>query len=77
MARTHTTAALGRVLEAERPKAAIVFCRTRLDVDAVTENGELGVGDECGHLHQRVVAEIQPRHLTVDPHQSVAHDDSP
>jgi ATP-dependent RNA helicase DeaD len=35
--RTHTTAALGRVLEAERPKAAIVFCRTRLEVDAVTE----------------------------------------
>jgi ATP-dependent RNA helicase DeaD len=35
--RMHTTAALGRVLEAERPKAAIVFCRTRLDVDAVTE----------------------------------------
>jgi ATP-dependent RNA helicase DeaD len=35
--RTHTTAALGRVLEAERPKAAIVFCRTRADVDAVTE----------------------------------------
>jgi ATP-dependent RNA helicase DeaD len=35
--RSHTTAALGRVLEAERPKAAIVFCRTRLDVDAVTE----------------------------------------
>jgi len=35
--RTHTTAALGRVLEAERPTAAIVFCRTRLDVDSVTE----------------------------------------
>jgi ATP-dependent RNA helicase DeaD len=35
--RSHTTAALGRVLEAERPRAAIVFCRTRLDVDAVTE----------------------------------------
>jgi ATP-dependent RNA helicase DeaD len=35
--RSHTTAALGRVLEAERPKAAIVFCRTRLEVDAVTE----------------------------------------
>ncbi|TQM37284.1 DEAD/DEAH box helicase [Pseudonocardia cypriaca] len=35
--RSHTTAALGRVLEAERPTAAIVFCRTRLDVDAVTE----------------------------------------
>jgi ATP-dependent RNA helicase DeaD len=37
VARNHTTAALGRVLEAERPTAAIVFCRTRLDVDAVTE----------------------------------------
>ncbi|MDN5751422.1 MAG: DEAD/DEAH box helicase, partial [Pseudonocardia sp.] len=37
VARSHTTAALGRVLEAERPTAAIVFCRTRLDVDAVTE----------------------------------------
>jgi len=35
--RTHTTAALGRVLEAERPKAAIVFCRTRLEVDSLTE----------------------------------------
>ncbi len=35
--RSHTTAALGRVLEAERPTAAIVFCRTRLDVDSVTE----------------------------------------
>ncbi len=35
--RSHTTAALGRVLEAERPRSAIVFCRTRLDVDTVTE----------------------------------------
>jgi ATP-dependent RNA helicase DeaD len=35
--RTHTTGALGRVLEAERPTAAIIFCRTRVDVDAVTE----------------------------------------
>ncbi|GEL21463.1 DEAD-box ATP-dependent RNA helicase CshA [Pseudonocardia sulfidoxydans NBRC 16205] len=35
--RTHTTAALGRILELERPTAAIVFCRTRADVDAVTE----------------------------------------
>ena len=35
--RSHTTAALGRVLESERPTAAIVFCRTRADVDAVTE----------------------------------------
>jgi ATP-dependent RNA helicase DeaD len=35
--RTHTTTALGRILELERPTAAIVFCRTRADVDAVTE----------------------------------------
>ena len=35
--RTHTTAALARVLELERPRSAIVFCRTRADVDAVTE----------------------------------------
>jgi ATP-dependent RNA helicase DeaD len=36
--RSHTTAALGRVLELERPRSAIVFCRTRADVDAVTES---------------------------------------
>ncbi|MDQ4119784.1 MAG: DEAD/DEAH box helicase [Actinomycetota bacterium] len=35
--RSHVTTALGRVLEMERPSAAIVFCRTRADVDAVTE----------------------------------------
>jgi ATP-dependent RNA helicase DeaD len=35
--RTHTTAALARVLELERPRSAIVFCRTRADVDSVTE----------------------------------------
>ncbi len=35
--RSHVTVALGRVLEMERPTAAIVFCRTRADVDAVTE----------------------------------------
>nr|WP_243653872.1 DEAD/DEAH box helicase [Pseudonocardia endophytica] len=35
--RSHVTTALGRVLEMERPTAAIVFCRTRADVDAVTE----------------------------------------
>ena len=35
--RSHVTVALGRVLEMEQPTAAIVFCRTRADVDAVTE----------------------------------------
>ncbi|WP_432503096.1 DEAD/DEAH box helicase [Kineococcus arenarius] len=36
--RAHKTAALGRVLDVEAPSAAIVFCRTREQVDAVTES---------------------------------------
>ncbi|NDL55859.1 DEAD/DEAH box helicase [Phytoactinopolyspora mesophila] len=35
--RAHKPAALGRVLDIEAPTAAIVFCRTRQDVDEVTE----------------------------------------
>ncbi|MGX6600843.1 DEAD/DEAH box helicase [Micromonosporaceae bacterium Da 78-11] len=37
VARPHKTAALGRVLDVEAPTAAIVFCRTREEVDQVTE----------------------------------------
>ncbi len=37
VARPHKTAALGRVLDVEAPAAAIVFCRTREEVDQVTE----------------------------------------
>jgi ATP-dependent RNA helicase DeaD len=37
VARAHKTAALGRVLDVEAPTAAIVFCRTREEVDQVTE----------------------------------------
>jgi len=36
-ARSQKAAALGRVLEFEGPKSAIVFCRTRLEVDSLTE----------------------------------------
>ena len=36
-AREHKIAALGRVLEFEDPKSAIVFCRTRLEVDELTD----------------------------------------
>src|SRR6185312_1405179 len=36
-ARNQKAAALGRVLEFEGPKSAIVFCRTRLEVDSLTE----------------------------------------
>ncbi len=35
--RTHKMAALGRVLDIEHPTSAIVFCRTRTEVDALTE----------------------------------------
>jgi len=37
VARAHKTAALGRILDVEAPAAAIVFCRTREEVDQVTE----------------------------------------
>jgi ATP-dependent RNA helicase DeaD len=35
--RPHKLAALGRVLDLESPEAALVFCRTRNDVDELTE----------------------------------------
>ncbi|GIF14911.1 DEAD/DEAH box helicase [Actinoplanes teichomyceticus] len=38
VARAHKTAALGRVLDVEMPGAAIVFCRTREEVEEVTES---------------------------------------
>ena len=37
VAREHKIAALGRVLDFEAPKSAIVFCRTRVEVDEVTD----------------------------------------
>ena len=37
VARPHKNAALGRVLDFEGPKSAIVFCRTRIEVDELTE----------------------------------------
>jgi ATP-dependent RNA helicase DeaD len=37
VARGHKRAALGRVLDMESPTAALVFCRTRLEVDDLTE----------------------------------------
>ncbi|PPK92324.1 ATP-dependent RNA helicase DeaD [Kineococcus xinjiangensis] len=36
--RAHKTAALGRVLDMESPTSALVFCRTREEVDTVTES---------------------------------------
>ena len=37
VARAHKAAALGRVLDVESPAAALVFCRTRDEVDQLTE----------------------------------------
>ena len=37
VARAHKSAALGRVLDIEAPTAALVFCRTRIEVDQLTE----------------------------------------
>ncbi len=38
VARGHKRAALGRVLDLESPTAALVFCRTRLEVDDLTDS---------------------------------------
>ena len=37
VARAHKPAALGRILDVEAPTAALVFCRTRTEVDQLTE----------------------------------------
>ncbi|MEZ5097012.1 MAG: hypothetical protein R2731_13480 [Nocardioides sp.] len=51
----------------------------RLDdqVDAVAEDGQLGVGDQRGDLDERVGPQVQAGHLAVDPHQSVVHEMHP
>lgn len=48
--RGHKPAALGRVLDLEMPTAAVVFCRTRGDVDQLTENLN-GRGHRAEALH--------------------------
>jgi ATP-dependent RNA helicase DeaD len=37
VARSHKTASLGRILDVEQPTSAIIFCRTRNEVDEVSE----------------------------------------
>ena len=49
VARPQKAAALGRVLELERPKSAIVFCRTRVDVDTLA-----GMLNAHGHRAQAI-----------------------
>jgi ATP-dependent RNA helicase DeaD len=50
VARAHKPAALGRVLDVEGPAAALVFCRTRNEVDELTETLK-GRGYRAEALH--------------------------
>ncbi len=47
---THKAAALGRILEIEQPESAIVFCRTRVEVDQLTVT-MTGRGHRAEALH--------------------------
>jgi ATP-dependent RNA helicase DeaD len=50
VSRAHKPAALGRILDIEEPTAAIVFCRTRTEVDQLTETMN-GRGYRAEALH--------------------------
>ena len=58
--RAHKPAALGRVLDVESPSAAIVFCRTRLEVDSLTESLN-GRGYRAEGLHGGMSQEQRDR----------------
>jgi ATP-dependent RNA helicase DeaD len=58
--RAHKPAALGRVLDVESPEAAIVFCRTRNEVDELTETMN-GRGYRAEALHGGMSQEQRDR----------------
>ncbi len=58
--RAHKPAALGRVLDVEAPAAAIVFCRTRDEVDQLTEHLN-GRGYRAEGLHGGMTQEQRDR----------------
>ncbi len=60
VARAHKPAALGRVLDVESPTAAIVFCRTRDEVDTLTETLN-GRGYRAEALHGGMTQEQRDR----------------
>jgi ATP-dependent RNA helicase DeaD len=60
VARAHKPAALGRVLDVEAPAAAIVFCRTREEVDQLTETLN-GRGYRAEALHGGMSQEQRDR----------------
>jgi ATP-dependent RNA helicase DeaD len=61
--RAHKPAALGRVLDVESPSAAIVFCRTRDEVDRLTETLN-GRGYRAEALHGGMSQEQRDRVMT-------------
>jgi ATP-dependent RNA helicase DeaD len=60
VARGHKRAALGRILDIESPAAALVFCRTRLEVDDLTETLK-GRGMRVEALHGGISQEQRDR----------------
>ena len=60
VARHHKAAALARVLDVEDPTATIVFCRTRLEVDELTETMN-GRGYRAAALHGGLSQEQRDR----------------
>ncbi len=60
VSRYHKPAALGRVLDVEQPAAAIVFCRTRDQVDQLTETLN-GRGHRAEALHGGMTQEQRDR----------------
>jgi hypothetical protein len=54
---------------------AVQCLRRRLDqhIHAVVESVELTVGDDAGDLDERILREIKPGHLAVDPDEPVSH----
>jgi ATP-dependent RNA helicase DeaD len=60
--RAHKSAALGRILDVEQPGQALVFCRTRADVDQLTETLN-GRGYRAEALHGGLSQEQRGRVL--------------
>jgi ATP-dependent RNA helicase DeaD len=58
--RSHKSAALGRILDVESPEATIVFCRTRNEVDQLTETMN-GRGYRAEALHGGLSQEQRDR----------------
>ena len=61
--RAHKAAALGRILDVESPTAAIVFCRTRIEVDQLAETLN-GRGYRAEALHGGMSQEQRDRVMT-------------